>query len=126
MMSRSLRGLTGENTDKAAWEALFRYSNRTRNLPSRGYQRGEKIAIKINANQDRSAEWGTGPRPVTGLPSPHAVRALVNQLITVGSGLRTQCPSLFRSAHNMHTLAAEIHVLHFVKLMKTRLRKSLT
>jgi uncharacterized protein (DUF362 family) len=93
MTSRVLQSLTGRNSDKQAWDALFRNFNETRKLGGSGYRAGEKIAIKINCNQDRSPEWGTsapagpagGPprKPLDGLPSPHAVLALVTQLINV-------------------------------------------
>jgi hypothetical protein len=42
-----------------------------------GYRRPEKIAIKLNMNQDR----GRDPRPDAGLPSPHVVYSLVQQLV---------------------------------------------
>jgi uncharacterized protein (DUF362 family) len=77
MVSDSLQSLTGEGTDRQAWEMLFRHFNRTRNLGDSGYQPGEKIAIKINANQDRDSKWGTGK----GLPSPHVVCAVLAQLV---------------------------------------------
>jgi hypothetical protein len=77
MVSDSLQDLTGEATDRQAWEMLFRDFNRTRNLGDSGYQPGEKIAIKINANQDRDSKWVTGK----GLPSPHVVYALLAQLV---------------------------------------------
>jgi uncharacterized protein (DUF362 family) len=77
MVSDSLQNLTGEATDRQAWDALFRDFNRTRNLGGGGYQPGEKIAIKINANQDRDSKWGTGK----GLPSPHVVYAVLAQLV---------------------------------------------
>jgi hypothetical protein len=79
MVSGSLQSLTGERTDKAAWNALFRFFNQTRELGNAGYQRGEKIAIKLNSNQDRPGAWRFG----AGLPSPQVVYALVHQLITV-------------------------------------------
>jgi hypothetical protein len=98
MTSRMVQDLTGKKNDKQAWDALFRSFNETRNLGNSGYRPGEKIAIKINCNQDRSPEWGAmaaapaggprggGPRrgPLNGLPSPHAVMALVTQLIEAG------------------------------------------
>jgi len=77
MVSDSLQNLTGEATDRQAWEMLFRDFNRTRKLGDGGYQAGEKIAIKINANQDRDTKWGTGK----GLPSPHVVYAVLAQLV---------------------------------------------
>jgi uncharacterized protein (DUF362 family) len=92
MTSRMLQGLTGKKNDKQAWDALFRSFNNTHKFGGAGYRPGETIAIKINCNQDRSPEWGTSapstggrsgpPRPpLNGLPSPHAVVALVTQLI---------------------------------------------
>jgi hypothetical protein len=93
-----LQDLTGRKNDKQAWDTLFRSFNETRKLGNSGYRPGEKIAIKINCNQDRAPEWGApqampagGPRgggtpraPLNGLPSPHAVVALVTQLIEAG------------------------------------------
>lgn len=90
MVSRALHDLTGRKNDKQAWDALFRDFNQTRKLGRLGYRRGEKIAIKLNCNQDRSAQWGVPPPPrpggrtrppLNGLPSPHLVTALVAQLI---------------------------------------------
>jgi len=48
MMSKAIRALTGESTDAKAWEALFRYHNKTRGKGDMGYRPGEKIAIKVN------------------------------------------------------------------------------
>lgn len=48
MMAKAVRSVAGTETDAAAWEAVFRYFNRTHQRDDRGYQAGEKIAIKIN------------------------------------------------------------------------------
>lgn len=83
MTSRLVRNLTGRD-EKQAWDSLFRNFNETHKLGATGYRPGERIAIKINCNQDRSPEWGAstgrGGAP-NGLPSPQAVLALVTQLI---------------------------------------------
>ena len=95
MTSRMIQELTGRKNDKQAWDSLFRSFNETHKLGNSGYRPGEKIAIKVNCNQDRSPEWGKpapagspagGPPrpPLNGLPSPHAVLALVTQLIEAG------------------------------------------
>ena len=90
MTSRLVRDLTGRKNEKQAWDALFRSFNDTHKLGSSGYRPGERIAIKINCNQDRSREWGVNAPPPpgrsarppqNGLPSPHAVVALVAELI---------------------------------------------
>jgi hypothetical protein len=79
MMSSTLRTLTGESSDARAWEALFRYFNKTAGSGDAGYQKPEKIAIKINMNQDRGRDraW----RPDAGMPSPQVVYSLVHQLV---------------------------------------------
>ena len=58
MVSRNLQALTDQRSDRQAWDAIFRSFNQTHGFGKAGYQRGEKIAIKLNANQDMSAEWG--------------------------------------------------------------------
>lgn len=76
MLSASLRQLSGQPTDAAAWDALFRYANASRGLGDRGYAAGEKVVVKINGNQDFAKAWDNG-----GFQSPHLVYALVEQLI---------------------------------------------
>ena len=122
MTSRLVQDVTGRKNDKQAWDALFRSFNETHKFGNSGYRPGEKIAIKINCNQDRAPEWGApqvmpaggarggGPPnaarggggdrggappagargggmprgPLNGLPSPHAVVALITDLIEAG------------------------------------------
>jgi hypothetical protein len=92
MTSRLVESLAGRKNEKQAWDSLFRNFNETRGFGRAGYKPGEKIAIKVNCNQDRSAEWGSGSvlpggrrrGPQNGLPSPHAVAAVVTSLIEQG------------------------------------------
>ena len=77
MVSKTIQELTGEPNDVSAWDALFRHFNQTMGLGDIGYQQGEKIVIKINMNQNRSLAWSRGQ----GMPSPHAVHSLLDQLI---------------------------------------------
>jgi len=79
MVSQSVRTLTGEKDDAAAWDALFRHFNRMRNLGDLGYQPGEKIVIKINMNQDSGGTWSRS----AGMPSPQMIHSLLEQLIHV-------------------------------------------
>ncbi len=83
MISDSVRALAGKKTDKQAWDALFRSFNQSHGGGDSGYRAGEKIAIKINENQNRSGAWRTGDA----VPSPHMIYALVAQLIEV-AGVR--------------------------------------
>ena len=50
MIRASLLSLTKEKTAKKAWAALFRHFNQTHGRGDRGYEKGEKIAIKLNMN----------------------------------------------------------------------------
>jgi hypothetical protein len=79
MVSTSLKGLTGKNTDTEAWDALFRHFNQTHGFGDAGYKPGEKISIKVNFNNDRSTTkpWPSG----RGMPSPQVVHSLMRQLV---------------------------------------------
>jgi hypothetical protein len=79
MVSAGLRSLTGENADKQAWRSLFQFFNESHKSGGGAYRPGEKIAVKLNSNQDRPGAWRFG----AGMPSPQVVYSLVHQLITV-------------------------------------------
>ena len=79
MVSSALQGLTGQSSDAQAWDALFRYFNKTHGFGDASYQKPEKIAIKINMNQERGGNW----KPDQGMPSPQVVYSVVRQLIKV-------------------------------------------
>jgi len=77
MLSHALRTLTAEQNDAAAWDALFRYFNRTHGAGDVGYQPGEKIAIKINLNAEGyGAAYSSNGR----MPSPQLIQSLLAQL----------------------------------------------
>lgn len=78
MVSKAIQKLAGQSSDSQAWDALFRYSNKNREFDDVGYQKGEKIAIKINLNQQRRPG---GWKPDAGNPSPHVIHSLVDQLV---------------------------------------------
>jgi len=50
MFSKGLQSLTDASCDVEAWNALFTYFNVNNKNEHRGYQVGEKIAIKVNLN----------------------------------------------------------------------------
>ena len=79
MVSGSLQFLTGEKDNRQGWNQLFKYFNHAHKLSGGGYRPGERIAVKLNCNQDRPGAW----RRAAGMPSPQVVYSLVNQLITV-------------------------------------------
>jgi uncharacterized protein (DUF362 family) len=79
MVSKAIRTLTGKPSDEDAWDALFRHFNQTNGFGNVGYQYGERVAIKINLNQDSGGSWNSA----AGMPSPHVVYSFLEQLINV-------------------------------------------
>jgi len=81
MVSKTIQTLTAESSDGQAWNALFRHFNQTRGFGDVGYRPVEKIAIKINMNQENSSggNWSAGQ----GTPSPHVIYSLLKQLVNV-------------------------------------------
>ncbi len=79
MFSHSLRQLTGQSSDTAAWEALFTHF-KTQRGQTGGYRPGEKIAIKANLNGSKSHS-GLKNDSFT---SPAVAFALLNQLVQAG------------------------------------------
>jgi len=92
MMSQALCGLTDASTDAAAWDAVFRYHNKTRAKGNIAYQPGEKIVIKVNFVGFIKTQGGVNSETyaLKGLrdymnTSPQMISALLKQLTqTVG------------------------------------------
>jgi hypothetical protein len=88
MMSRAVRWLTAKPTEAQAWDALFRHFNIQRGL-DRGYQAGEKIAIKINLTLCHVSGSEDPPDPLVPAPyrdkagntNPQMVKSLLRQLV---------------------------------------------
>ncbi len=87
MLSDVLQALTGETTDKAAWDAIFRYNNTMRGKGDLPYQEGEIVYIKINATSAYSIDFTdfTPKKGVYGIAesNPHLVLAVMRQLVNV-------------------------------------------
>lgn len=79
MLTASLHALTGAKTDYEAWDVLFKDFNSLHSGVSKGYSKGEKIAVKINLN----GFYGSyGNSNANGL-SPQYLKALLRQLAKV-------------------------------------------
>jgi hypothetical protein len=78
MFSQAIQELTGSTKDADAWDALFRYHNKTHGRGNHGYQKNETITVKLNCNTDQNpgSLWGK-----KGHASPQMIYALVTQLI---------------------------------------------
>jgi len=79
MVSKTIQSVTNQSSDTNAWDALFRHFNQTKGFGDFGYQSPEKIAIKINMNQENTSggSWSSSK----GTPSPHVIYSVVKQLI---------------------------------------------
>ncbi len=99
LVVQSLLSLTGEKSEKKAWNALFAYFNREHGKGGKGYRKGEKIAIKINQNNtfshDDSEELNA---------SPHLVLSLLRSLIYEGGIPQQQITVFDASRFITHTL----------------------
>lgn len=105
MLNQSLIALTGEETEKKAWSALFIYYNTRQKYKNLEYQSGQKIAVKINTNntyshQD-SEEINATPQLVLSL-----LKSLVNEAcipqkdITIFDASRFITDNIFNKCHS--------------------------
>jgi hypothetical protein len=97
MVAQAVRGVAGQATDAAAWEALFRSFNARHGKGATGYDPGEKVMIKLNlttCNDQSDLVDRTTYRKKSGGPgggdtnwvntidnSPQMVHALLDQLV---------------------------------------------
>ena len=84
MILEGIVQLTGEQTPKKAWNALFKHFNKTHGRGNRGYKKGEKIAIKLNLNNAI-----THHDTIELNSSPFVTLALVRSMVIDG-GVREQ------------------------------------
>jgi hypothetical protein len=136
LVSESIRALTGQATDAAAWDALFRFFNKSKGRmdplnPTLGapYAAGQKIAIKINQNTARSGYALNGNASnqfsINGDPQliKAVLRGLVNQAgvpqanITIYDSIRYIADSIYVPNH------AEFPGVHFVDQSGTQGRE---
>jgi hypothetical protein len=88
MLSKAMRELTGTNSDVQAWDELFRHYNVEHSRGDRGYQRGEKITIKVNLVTNGVKLWTVNPSTYEkeyyldkSDVSPHLIVAILDQLV---------------------------------------------
>jgi uncharacterized protein (DUF362 family) len=77
MLSATLRAVGDAADDHDAWRKIFVDFNQRKGRGAVGYQRGEKIAIKLNLNQVRDHGHGANASYI----APQLVEALLRQLV---------------------------------------------
>ena len=83
MVSKSIRAITGENTDYAAWDAIFRYYNNQHGKGNIGYQAGEKIIIKVNFVGFYYSNTNYTTHSNYPNTSPQVIHAVLDQLVNI-------------------------------------------
>jgi hypothetical protein len=83
MVSKSLRAITGESTDYAAWDAIFHYFNQQHGKGDIGYQPGEKIIIKVNFVGFFYSSFSYTSHSNYPNTSPQVIHAILDQLVNV-------------------------------------------
>lgn len=99
MFSKGIQALAGEQSDEASWDVLFSYFNNNHGYGDIGYQPGEKIAIKVNLNNNwvvTSYITSDNERD----ESPYVVKALLRQLVNV-VGVAQEDITIFDSSRVM-------------------------
>jgi uncharacterized protein (DUF362 family) len=76
MLSKTLRSLTGAESDEAAWAMIIAYYNKRAHRAGESYSPGEVVAVKVNLNNS-SAD---GPGNIVNV-SPQLALAVVRQLV---------------------------------------------
>jgi hypothetical protein len=90
MVSKAIRSLTGQTTDKESWDAIFKFHNNTRGKGSVTYKQGEKFFIKINNVSAWTGNFSTTDLSVVengsyGISetSPQIILSVLRQLVNV-------------------------------------------
>lgn len=106
MFTESICSVSVEKNEKKAWNAIFSWFNHDRGRRDSGYRKGEKIALKVNMNNDRRSYDDTAWIN----SSPHLVVAILKSLIseagvspeniTVFDSSRYFTPHFFDCIHN--------------------------
>jgi len=99
MFSEGIRNLTDANSDKDAWETLFRYINQKKGIGNISYTAGERISIKVNLANNK---WGTYEHEDNDIDAnPYLILSLLNQL-TNKVGVPEENITVFDVSKPMH------------------------
>jgi len=90
MVSKAIRSLSGQATDKDSWNAIFKFHNNIRGKGSVDYKSGEKIFIKVNNVSGWGGNFSTTDLSVVANSSygisetsPEIIISVLRQLVNV-------------------------------------------
>jgi uncharacterized protein (DUF362 family) len=113
LLSQTLYCLTNIKSEKKSWDALFRYFNKTNRNTDKGYQDGQKIAIKVNLNntysQNSNNEINANPTLILSL-----LKSLVNEAGVNPENITVTDPSRFITNNVFDKLHSAYPNVHYV------------
>lgn len=113
LFTQTISNLTGKQVEKEAWIELFRYFNQSKHNQNKGYQAGEKVAVKINEN-NTSAHENTNEINA----NPQVILSLLTSLINEGGvpeeNITVADPSRFITNNIFDKCRAIFPKVHFV------------
>jgi uncharacterized protein (DUF362 family) len=113
LLSLTLFNLTNAKTEKKAWDALFRFFNKTKHGAESGYQAGQKIAIKVNLNntysQESNNEINANPTLILSL-----LKSLVNDAGVSQENISVTDPSRFITDNVFNKLHSVYPAIHYI------------
>ncbi len=93
MVSSAIKNLAGQSNEAKAWDEIFKNFNQRKNRGSMGYKSGEKIAIKINANNTTTSHANNNEINA----SPQVILSLLKSLIN-SAGVKQSDITVFDSS----------------------------
>lgn len=107
LLKESLLTLTGNKNPGESWHSLFTYFNKTKRGLETGYQKGEKIAIKINQNntsgQANTNEINSTPQLILSLLKSLIKDAgIPEEKITVFDASRYLTDNIYEKCHSIY------------------------
>jgi hypothetical protein len=113
LFKQTLFSLTGKKNEVQAWDALFRFFNKTKGRQDAGYASGEKITIKINQNNTKEHkscnEINANPQLVLSL-----LQSLIEQAEIPQQNITVADPSRFITDNIFDKCIAVYPKVHFV------------
>lgn len=104
LFTQTILSLTGQSSEKQAWNQLFTFFNQNKSNEKKGYQAGEKLAVKINENNtsahENTNEINANPQLILSLLNSLVKEAGVpEENITVADPSRFITDNIFEKCH---------------------------
>lgn len=113
LLTQTLATLTESKNAAGSWDALFRHFNKIKHNLNSGYQKGQKVAIKVNCNNtyshESNNEINANPQLILSL-----LRSLVNEAGVAPGNITLTDPSRFLTDNIYSKCHSEFPEIHYV------------